>query len=317
MSNQDRIKAALECIEHGLATINTNEDWQKFLTFQGLFYNYSFGNAILIYSQNPNATYVKGYKAWNQLGRYVKKGSKGLAILAPCFKKKEVFKEPENRMEYQEMEGEKEVKHVLSGYRIAYVYDIADTEGSDEYIPVLVKGLAGNSDEKKVIYERLVEFVSKEHIVAEVTGTASKGSFNIETGTICIRKDMEYLQKIKTLIHEYAHAVDFKIHPDRDFSRNKRELIAESVAYIVSMRLGLDTSSYSFSYIMSWLKDVSEIKAVADTIQKVSAKIINSLAESSDSAFFDLLEDDEHGDKDGCKGTVGTLGKSRTNSGEE
>ena len=41
----------------------------------------------LLKEQNPEATYVKGYKAWNQLGRYVKKGSKGLAILAPCFRK--------------------------------------------------------------------------------------------------------------------------------------------------------------------------------------------------------------------------------------
>ena len=86
-NNQDKIKAALKRIDDSLATINTDKDWLQYLSFQSLFYNYSFGNTILIYSQNPNATYVKGYKAWNQLGRYVKKGSKGLAILAPCFKK--------------------------------------------------------------------------------------------------------------------------------------------------------------------------------------------------------------------------------------
>ena len=71
--NQDKIKAALERIDQGLATINTNEDWLRYLSFQSLFYNYSFGNTILIYSQNPQATYVRGYKAWNQLGRYVKR----------------------------------------------------------------------------------------------------------------------------------------------------------------------------------------------------------------------------------------------------
>ena len=62
---------------------------------------------MLIFSQNPNATYVKGYKAWNQLGRYVKKGSKGLAILAPCIRKVEVFKEPENRNLYHDEEAKK------------------------------------------------------------------------------------------------------------------------------------------------------------------------------------------------------------------
>ena len=236
---------------------------------------------------------MKGYKAWNQLGRYVKRGSKGLAILAPCFKKVEVFKEPENKAVYQDAEGEKETKRIVSGFRVTYVYDIADTDGSDEYLPVLVKGLAGNSEEEKEIYEKLLAFISTDHIVKEVTGTASKGSYNLETGVICVRADLEYLQKIKTILHEYAHAIDFKMHPEPDVSRNRRELIAESVAFVVSMRLGLDTSSYSMGYIKSWLKDTEELKIIADTVQKVSARIINNLAESSDSAFSDLREEQE------------------------
>ena len=161
--NQEKIKAALNRIEDCLATINTDEDWLKFLSFQAQFYNYSFGNAMLIFSQNPNATYVKGYKAWNQLGRYVKKGSKGLAILAPCIRKVEVFKEPENKNLYHDEEAEKEIRKVVSGFRIAYVYDIADTDGDDSMLPVLVTGLAGNSDEEKLIYERLYDYISKKN----------------------------------------------------------------------------------------------------------------------------------------------------------
>lgn len=291
--NQEKIKAALDRIESSLAAINTNEDWLNYLCFQSKFYNYSFGNTILIFSQNPEASYVKGYKSWNQLGRYVKKGAKGLAILAPCFKKTEVFKEPENKSEYHDAEGEKEIKKVISGFRVTYVYDIADTDGSDEYLPVLVKGLAGNSEAEKEIYERLMAFISTEHTVTEVTGTASKGSYNLDTGVICVRGDLDYLQRIKTLLHEYAHAIDFKLHPGPDVSRNRRELIAESVAFVVSMRLGLDTSSYSMSYIKSWLKDADELKIIADTVQQVSARIINNLAESSDSAFSNLKEEQE------------------------
>lgn len=291
--NQEKIKAALERIDQGLATINTDEDWLKFLSFQAQFYNYSFGNAMLIFSQNPNATYVKGYKAWNQLGRYVKKGSKGLAILAPCIRKVEVFKEPENRNLYHDEEAEKEIRKVVSGFRIAYVYDIADTDGDDSMLPVLVTGLAGNSEQEKEIYERLLNVISKEHCVQEVSGTASKGSFNLETKVISIRDDLEYLQKIKTLLHEYAHLLDFQMHPEDDISRNRRELIAESVAFIVSLRLGLDTSRYSMSYIKSWLKDKEELKIIADSVQKIAYTIIIELAESSDSAFLMLKEESE------------------------
>lgn len=291
--NQEKIQAALNRIEEGLATINTDEDWLNYLSFQSLFYNYSFRNAMLIYTQNPEATYVKGYKAWNKLGRYVKKGAKGLAILAPCYRKVEDFKEPDNESEYQDSEGEKVTKKVISGFRAAYVFDIADTDGSDEYLPVLVKGLAGNSGQEKEIYEKLKAFISMEHPVQEVTGTASKGSYNLETGVICVRSDVEYLQKIKTILHEYAHSIDFAMHPGQDISRNRRELVAESVAFVVSLRLGLDTSRYSMGYIKSWLKDKDELKIVADAVQKVAAKIINNLAESSDSAFSMMREESE------------------------
>ena len=293
MSNADKIKVALDRIEQGLATINTDEDWLKFLRFQSLFYQYSFGNTIMIFLQNPEATYVMGYKAWNKLGRYVRKGSKGLAILAPCIKKVEVFKEPENKSEYHDQEGERETKKVLSGFRITYVYDLADTDGSDEMLPVLVKGLSGNGDTEKEIYERLYSVLSKEFTIQEVSGTASKGSFNLESKIISIRSDLEYLQRIKTLLHETAHAYDFEMNTEEDIPRNRRELIAESVAFCVSMRLGLDTSSYSLSYIQSWLKNKEELKIIADTVQKVSYKIINMLAESEGSAFSNLKESED------------------------
>ena len=139
-------------------------------------------------------------------------------------------------------------------------------------------------------YERLHSVISTEHTVKEVIGTSSKGSYNLDTGTICVRSDLEYLQKIKTLLHEYAHAVDFSLYPGNGIKRNRRELIAESVAFVVAMRLGLDTSSYSMSYIKSWLKDKEELKIIADTVQTISSIIINKLAESSDSAFSILKE---------------------------
>lgn len=276
--NQDKIKAALDRIEDGLAAINSDENWLSYLCFQSKFYNYSFRNTMLIYLQNPQATYVKGYKAWNQLGRYVKKGSKGLSILAPCFRTKH---------DVGQEEEEKKCEKVISGFRVTYVYDIADTDGSDEYLPVLVKGLTGNSETQQKLYERILEVISKEYQVTEVMGTAAKGSYNRETGKICVRGDLDYLQKIKTLLHEYAHAIDFKLHPESDVKHNQRELIAESVAYVVSENLGLDTGSYSISYINTWMGDKDGLKSIADTVQKISAQIINNLAESSGSAFSD------------------------------
>ena len=293
MSNADKIKTALEEIDTGLATINTNEDWIHFLSFQAQFYNYSFGNAMLIYIQRPDATYVKGYKAWNQIGRHVVKGAKGIGILCPCIRKIEVIKEPLDTNVYNDKEAEKEIKKVISGFRMGYVYDLSDTAGDDSQLPVLVTGLLSSTDEEKALYESLISYVSKEYCVQECDCGSSKGSYNLETQVISINNKIEYRQKIKTLLHEYSHALDFKMHPDDDIPRNKRELIAESTAFVVCLRLGVDTSSYSFSYLKSWLKEPDELKEIADSVQKISYEIINGLAGSSDSAFLNLKEESE------------------------
>ena len=125
----------------------------------------------------------------------------------------------------------------------------------------------------------------------EVENTSSKGSYSVSTGVICVRSDLEYTQKIKTIIHEYAHCIDFTLNPDVEISRNKRELIAESVAFVVSMHLGIDTSSYSIGYLKTWLKDKDEMKEIADIVQKIASIIINELAESLDPAFSALQEE--------------------------
>ena len=298
-NNQEKIQEALTRIDTALENINTDADWLGYLSFQSKFYDYSVGNILLIYFQNPQATFVKGYKAWNQLGRYVKKGAKGISILAPCIKKVEEFAEPDNKAEYTRQKGEKITRKKLVGFKTTYVFDIADTDGSDEHIPVLVRGLSGNSGEERQLYEKLKAVISTEHQVLEVTGTASKGSFNLETGDIRVRSDLEYLQKIKTILHEYGHAVDFKLHPDETIHRNRRELIAESVAYVVASHLGLDTSRYTTGYLRSWMTSKDELKTVADAVQKVSAEIIKKLAESSDSAFSIFTEENKEDSDNG------------------
>lgn len=106
-----------------------------------------------------------------------------------------------------------------------------------------------------------------------------------------MRSDLQYQQKIKSLLHELSHAIDFEMNTDMEIPRNKRELIAESCAFVVCLRLGIDTSSYSFSYLKSWLKDPKELGEIADCVQKIAYKIISELAESEDFAFSDFMEE--------------------------
>lgn len=291
MNQKEKIEKALTRIEEGLDTINTNEDWLSFLRFQARFYNYSFNNTMLILMQNPEASFVKGFRSWNKLGRQIKKGAKGIMILCPCIYQEEKFKEPTNNTEYQDQKGEKETHEVLKGFRVGYVFDIADTVGDDSKLPVLVTGLRNNSEAEEAIYAAILQVVSQDYTVTTINGTSAKGSFNRETKVIQIRPDLSSRQRIKTLLHEFAHAVDFQMNPDSQLPRNQRELVAESAAFVVASRLGIDTGEYSLPYLESWLVDRSELQKVASTVQKVSQRIITMLAESKDSALLLLKED--------------------------
>ena len=102
------MKKALTAIEQGLATINSDEDWIRYLTFCSSFYNYSYNNIILIMMQRPNATFVAGYTAWRKMNRYVRKGEQGIGILCPCIRKVETFAEPDDARVYNDKEAEKE-----------------------------------------------------------------------------------------------------------------------------------------------------------------------------------------------------------------
>ena len=161
-----------------------------------------------------------------------------------------------------------------------------NTDGSNEHIPVLVKGLEGDTEEEEILYERLRNIISKEFMIQEVSGTASKGSYNLMTNIISVRSDLDTLHRIKTLLHEYSHAVDFEINPDETISIGQRELIAESSAYVISSRLGLDTTRYTSGYLNTWIREKDDLASVSDAVQKVACIIIERLAESSEFAFL-------------------------------
>src|SRR5215469_10638037 len=95
-----------------------SETLRKYLAAMARFRRYSWHNVAMIFSQRPNATQVAGFHTWKQLGRTVKKGSKGIMILAPILVRKSK----------EEVADEQQSRTAL-GFRAVYVFDQADTEG--------------------------------------------------------------------------------------------------------------------------------------------------------------------------------------------
>lgn len=93
-----------------------SQDWREFLTVASRFHRYSANNVLLILAQRPDATRVAGYRAWQRLGRQVRKGERGIAILAPCVQRA-------RPVDDHDAAENPEVVRVLRGFRVAHVFD--------------------------------------------------------------------------------------------------------------------------------------------------------------------------------------------------
>ncbi len=78
------LEMAHEQLVAGVEAITTSDQWLAYLAVAAKFTRYSANNTFLIMMQRPDATRVAGFHTWKSLGRSVKKGSKGIAILCPA-----------------------------------------------------------------------------------------------------------------------------------------------------------------------------------------------------------------------------------------
>jgi antirestriction protein ArdC len=245
-------------LEAGITTLTSSDRWRDHLVFQSRFHRYSYGNVLLIASQNGGATQVAGFRTWQRLGRSVRKGEKAIWILAPM------------RGKRTDAEGRDE--SVIRGFKYVAVFDIAQTEG--EALPTICTQLPG--DDPNRFYDRLVAvaraigFRVDDH---EFAG-ATNGDCSPSERRIRVESRNTPAQRVKTLAHELAHALLHHSAEDRGLA----ELEAESTAFVVCRRIGLDTGSYSFGYVVTWAgggdEAISGIRSSCDRIQKAAATIL-------------------------------------------
>src|SRR5918996_1541796 len=260
----------------GIEGLVSSDEWRAMLEVSARFHNYSFNNQLLIYLQCPEATRVAGYRAWQRLGRQVCKGSRGIQILAPCRRRV-------SRVTSEGEQDEAERIEVLTGFRVVHVFDVSQTEG-DELADVRPRRLTGEVPQKLIdALERRVAdegFSLRREAIARL---ARNGYADFERHLVVVRDDLSGAQAAKSLIHELAHVL---LHQDTDLSeRDIAEVEAESVAFVVSRALGLDTSDYSFPYVARWGGGDAEL--VAATAGRVVAAARNLLASIDNASVGD------------------------------
>lgn len=278
----------MQNLETGVAELFTSERYQEYLKTMSKFHNYSFNNTLLIAMQRPDATLVTGYRNWQSMGRQVKKGEKGITIIAPVpiKRKKEQAVLDQDQKPVIGPDGKpktEEVEVTLPCFKAITVFDIEQTTG--EPIRTLAPEILTAAVEDFDLFLQAIREISPVPIRFDAIEGSANGYYHNLDKEIVIKKDMSQSQTLKTAIHETAHARlhDKEIMESQGIEKDRltKEVEAESVAYCVCSVFELDTSEYSFPYIAGWSsgKELRELKASMDVIRKTAGEIIDELTE--------------------------------------
>jgi len=254
------VKALIAQLESGHSDALT-----AYLTAMSRFHNYSFGNILEIARQKPDATRVAGLYAWNQLGRRVKKGEKGIRILAPIIG---IRRKPK---EEAEKDITKQNRAVLVGFRSAVVFDVSQTEGVE--LPEL-REISGDVGENR---DRLLAFIEKQGIELVFTERIAPALGMSYGGRIALLPGQSKAEEFSTLVHELGHEMLHKAERRTATTKVVRETEAESIAFVVGKAIGLKAGTASADYIHLYHGNGSLLAESLEVIQQASAVILAAL----------------------------------------
>lgn len=289
---QAEIEATIKRIDEGVKAVFQSDKYKEYLKFASKFTDYSARNTLLINLQRPDATLVAAYGKWKQLGRQVERGQTGIEILAPVAYKTNQVLETERPAvdefgnQLYNPDGTEKMETVekpMTGlaFKKVYVFDVSQTSGKE--LPDPVTELTGDIDSarKEAVFAALKKVTGIDIEFKDIKGGA-KGYYSATNNEIVIKSGMSDAQTLKTAFHEAAHNL---LHdPAKDIvtnksPRNEKEVQAESVAFMVAERFGIDTSEYSFPYIASWSdgKQLEQLKSALQEIQEAAKKISSEI----------------------------------------
>ena len=295
-SNKDRIKEITAGIEKGIQELFESDRYRNYLTTMSRFHRYSLNNIMLIHAQRPDATLVAGFNKWkNSFGRHVRKGEKGIQILAPTpykIKQEEQKLDPDTKLPLLDENGDpvtEEKEITIPMFKVVSVFDVSQTDGKP--LPQISSTLTGDVAEYEVFLEALHR-ISPVPISFQAMEPGMDGYFAPKKQKIFLREGMSQVQTICAAVHEIAHS---KLHDYEHMteladdgetilvpgekSRNTEEVEAESVSYAVCQYFGIETAENSFGYIATWSqgKELKELRASLETINKTSSELISGI----------------------------------------
>ncbi len=271
MSTTDKIRQLHETLLSQVQALVDGDDWREFLAVATRFHRYSANNALLILAQRPDATRVAGYEAWRSMGRQVRRGEKGIKILAP------VTRRTDRKDEGGEGARQEGAARALVGFRTATVFDVSQTDG--EELPQAPTPEDLGPDPSGVaarLYAALRRVCEAEGVavVAEDLAPGEYGGYHRGAKRITLNRSLSKVDRATTLAHELAHHL---LHARGGGDKAARETEAEGVSYALCSYFGLDMARFSFAYVARHAWEPEVLKAAIERIRRTTHRLIEAV----------------------------------------
>jgi len=241
-----------------------SEKLGNYLAAMARFRQYSWHNLTLIVSQRPDATRVAGFNTWKQLGRNVKKGAKGIMILAPVV----------TRKNKEEAFSENDEKKAALGFRAVFVFDQNDTEGK----PIADLGSAQGNPSGYT--EKLKQFIVQRGIQLEYSDTIYPAQGQCSAGKIVLLRGLSAADEYATLAHEAGHSLLHMQGRRAETTKRVRETEAEAVAFVLCEAIGLKAKN-SVDYIHLYSGDKETLVKSLAHIQRATFEMLAAIMPTS------------------------------------
>ena len=280
---QERASKAFEELVTTLEQGNS-EQLTAYLQTMSRFHQYSFGNCMLIMLQRPEATHVAGFHRWKKFGRFVKPGEKGIAIFAPLAFRKKSDEDAQSEADCPDAEGSdpKQGSRRVCGFKVAYVFDVSQTDG--EPLPEFA-AVTGDPGDKVQQLEAVIRSNGIELSYESIPGGALGVS---EGGVIRVIPDLAPAEAFSVLAHELAHELLHRGERRKETTKTVRETEAEAVAFVVCHASGIESRTRSSDYIRLYSGDKELLQQSLEHIQRVSTTILSQLQDDERVATLDV-----------------------------
>lgn len=257
-----------------------SDRYRNYLTTMSRFHRYSLNNVMLIHAQKPDATLVAGFNKWkNSFGRHVKKGEKGIQILAPTpykIKQEEQKLDPDTKLPLLDENGEpvtEEKEVTIPMFKVVSVFDVSQTDGRP--LPQISSTLTGDVAEYEVFLEALHR-TSPVPISFQAMEPGMDGYFAPKKQKIFLREGMSQVQTICAAVHEIAHS---KLHDYEHLTELADDGKTMSI-YNPGTRLGLIQALNEMRTYLA--EDEQELRTLTDSAVYKLSRITDNAFEKLD-----------------------------------